>query len=254
MEWPFDETGEFRAQHLDYKDFTGTTVRESRLNSVRFVGVEMIDADIDGYVENLVVHGVDVMPLVEAELDRQHPERLLMRSDDPADLRAAWALLVAAWDATIDRATALTPEQQHEQVGGEWSITQTLRHLVFVVDAWLSRAVLGRPMPYHPFGQLLEFMDGAAAMGIDTDASPSFDETVVVWHGRKQHVTDFLAAASADTLARTCEPNDGPLWPPIKEGTSALRCVRVVLNETWAHHRFAVRDLQTIESAASDPR
>jgi hypothetical protein len=254
MEWPFDETGEFRDQHVEYKDLTGMTVRESRLNSVRFVGVEMIDAEIDGYVEHLTVNGVEVMPLVEAELDRLHPERLLMRSDDPADLRAAWALLVAAWDATIERAAMLTPDQQQEQVDGEWSIIQTLRHLVFVVDAWLSRAVLGEPMPYHPVGLLLEFMDGAAEMGVDMDASPSFDETVVIWHGRKQQVTDFLAESTADDLARACEPNDGPLWPPIAPGTSALRCVRVVLNQTWAHHRFAVRDLQTVESAATERR
>jgi hypothetical protein len=68
MEWPFDETGEFRDQRFEYKDFTGTTIRESRVNAVRFVGVEMIDAEIDGYVEHLVINGVDVMPLVEAEL------------------------------------------------------------------------------------------------------------------------------------------------------------------------------------------
>jgi hypothetical protein len=254
MEWPFDETGEFRGQRFEFKDFTGTTIRESRLNSVRLIGVEMIDAEIDGYVEHLTVNGVDVMPLVEAELDRLHPERLLMRSDDPTDLRAAWAELVAAWQATIDRAATLTPEQQHEQVGGEWSITQTLRHLVFVVDAWLSRAVLGAPMPYHPAGQLLEFMDGAGDMGIDIDASPSFDDMVAVWHGRSRQVADFLADATAETLARVCEPNDGPLWPPIAQGTTARRCVGVVLNEVWAHHRFAIRDLQTVEGAASDRR
>jgi hypothetical protein len=254
MEWPFDETGEFRDQHFEYKDFTGTTIRESRVNEVRFIGVEMIDAEIDGYVEHLVVNGVDVMPLVEAELDRRHPERLLMRSADPTDLRGAWALLVAAWDATIQRAAALTPEQQHEQVGGEWSITETLRHLVFVVDAWLSRAVLGEPKPYHPVGQLIEFMTGADEMGIDTAAAPSFDEVVAVWHERAQHVTDYLGRATAQELTRVCEPYAGPLWPPIGEGTTAGRCVRVVLNETWAHHRFAVRDLQTLEAAASGPR
>jgi hypothetical protein len=254
MEWPFDESGEFRDRRFEFKDFTGTTIRESRLRSVRLVGVEMIDAEIDGYVEHLTVNGVDVMPLVEAELDRLHPERLLMRSDDPADLRAAWALLVAAWQATIDRATTLTPEQQRVQVGGEWSFIQTLRHLVFVVDAWLSRAVLGAPMPYHPAGQLPEFMDSAAEMGIDIDASPSFDDTVGVWYGRSQQVTDFLAGATAETLARLCEPNEGPLWPPIEQGTTALRCLRVVIDETWAHHRFAIRDLQTVEGAASDRR
>ena len=254
MEWPFDEAGEFREQRLEYKDFTGTTIRESRLNEVRLVGVEMIGAEIDGYVEHLTVNGVDVMPLVEAELDRLHPERLLMRSDDPADLRAAWALLVAAWATTIDQAALLTPEQQRQQVDGEWSITQTLRHLVFVVDAWFTRAVLGEPKPYHPAGQRPEFMTGAEEMGIDESADPTFDETVTLWHGRAQQVTDFLAGATADALTRMCEPNDGPMWPPIRPDTAVRRCLRVVLDETWAHHRFAVRDLETLQTADLDPR
>ena len=254
MEWPFDETGEFRARRLEYKDFTGTTIRECRLNEVRLVGVEMVGAEIDGYVDRLTVNGVDVMPLVAAELDRLHPERLLMRSDDPADLRAAWALLVAAWDTTIDRAAALTAQQQHAQVDGEWSITQTLRHLVFVVDSWLSRAVLGEPMPYHPAGQVAEFMAGADEMGIDLEASLPFGDAVPLWHDRAQRVTDYLSAATPSTLASGCQPNAGPLWPPIVEGTTAADCLSVVFNEAWAHHRFAVRDLQTVERAASDPR
>lgn len=53
---------------------------------------------------------------------------------------------------------------------------------------------------------------------------------------------------------RVCEPYTGPLWPPICEGTTAMRCLRVVIDETWAHHRFAVRDLQTVEGAATDRR
>jgi hypothetical protein len=51
------------------------------------VGVVMQDAEIDGLVTNLVVNGVQVMPYVEAELDRRHPVRLLIRSDQPDDLR-----------------------------------------------------------------------------------------------------------------------------------------------------------------------
>ena len=58
----------------------------------------------------------------------------------------------------------------------------------------------------------------------------------------------------ADALVATCEPNDGPLWPPITEGTQALRCLRVVFDETWAHHQFALRDLVTLTTGANEPR
>ena len=47
----------------------------------------MRDAVTDGLVSNLVVNGVEVTSYVEAELDRRHPVRLLIRSTDPADLR-----------------------------------------------------------------------------------------------------------------------------------------------------------------------
>ena len=34
-------------------------------------GVELVDVDIDGPVENLTINGIDVAPLIEAELDRR---------------------------------------------------------------------------------------------------------------------------------------------------------------------------------------
>ena len=39
----------------------------------------MQDAVIDGLVTNLVVNGVEVTSYVEAELDRRHSVRLLLR-------------------------------------------------------------------------------------------------------------------------------------------------------------------------------
>ena len=98
-------------------------------------------------------------------------------------------------------------------------------------------------MPYHPAGLLPEFMGGLVEMAIDADAAPTFDEVVAIWRDRASAVSAFLAAATPDDLARVCEPNDGPLWPPIAPDTAVVRCLRVVLNETWAHHQFAVRDL-----------
>jgi len=256
MEWPFDESGTYLDARIEFADFTGTTIRESRLNGVRFVGVEMVDAEIDGYIETLVVNGINVIPLVEAELDRLHPVRFLMRSNDPADLREAWLQLGSAWQSTIGRARSLPEAQQHEQVRGEWSITQTLRHLVFAVDSWFSRGLIGESMPYHPAGQPPAFMDGIVEMGIDIAASPTFAEVIDIWQGRATAVARYLDKATADDLVRICEPNEGPLWPPIAPGTTAVRCLRVVLNETWAHHQFAVRDLAIIESSAppTNPR
>src|SRR5512132_1964690 len=80
-------------RRFDDEDLTGAEFRECDLSRARLVGVVMQDAEIDGLVTNLVVNGVEVMPYVEAELDRRHPVRLLIRSDEPSDLREAWRRL-----------------------------------------------------------------------------------------------------------------------------------------------------------------
>src|ERR687885_3061388 len=100
------------------EDLTGAEFRECDLSRVRMVGVVMQDAEIDGLVTNLVVNGVEVMPYVEAELDRRHPVRLLIRSDEPADLREGWRQLRADWVATVERMRA-TPGVEHRSVNGE---------------------------------------------------------------------------------------------------------------------------------------
>jgi hypothetical protein len=80
-------------RRFDDEDLTGAQFRECDLSRARLVGVVMQDVKIDGSVTNLVVNGVEVMSYVEAELDRRHPVRLLMRSDEPAELREAWRQL-----------------------------------------------------------------------------------------------------------------------------------------------------------------
>src|SRR5262245_13172714 len=82
------------------EDLTGAEFRECDLSRARMVGVVMQDAEIDGLVTNLVVNGVEVMSYVEAELDRRHPVRLLIRSDQLDDLREAWRQLRGDWATT----------------------------------------------------------------------------------------------------------------------------------------------------------
>lgn len=115
-------------RRFDDEDLAGAEFRGCDLSRVRFVGVVMEDAEIDGLVTNLVVNGVEVMAYVEAELDRRYPVRLLIRSDDPADLREGW-------------------RQLRDDLGHD-------RRLVFVHDSWFRRCVLGLSDPFcgHGFG------------------------------------------------------------------------------------------------------
>jgi uncharacterized protein YjbI with pentapeptide repeats len=97
---------DFHAVHLDDARF-----RSVDFNRVTMRGVDLIDVDISGEVENLVINGVDVAPLIEAELDRRHPERVKMRPTDPDGFREAWHILERLWSGTIDRARRYTPDQ-----------------------------------------------------------------------------------------------------------------------------------------------
>ncbi len=126
-------------------DLSRTRVRAAYLDGVRMTGVEVPDLEIYGELGRLVVNGVDVVPLVEAELDRRMPERALMRPTDAEGFRTAFATLDRLWAGTVERARALPPEALHEPVDEEWSFIETLRHLGFAHACWVGGVVLGRP-------------------------------------------------------------------------------------------------------------
>lgn len=64
--------------------------------------------------ENLRVNGVDVVPLVEAELNRRYPDRVKMRPTDADGFREAWDILERLWEQTVQRARGMAPELLHE--------------------------------------------------------------------------------------------------------------------------------------------
>src|SRR5215211_8843777 len=88
-------------------DLRDAWFRAVDLRGVRMRGVALVDADLDGEMNGLRIWGVEVAPLLEAELDRRHPERAVLRATEPADLRAGWAGLEAMWAATGERVAAM---------------------------------------------------------------------------------------------------------------------------------------------------
>src|ERR1044072_1250049 len=100
-------------RRFDEEDLTGAEFRECDWSGARLVGVVRQDAVIDGLVTHLVVNGVEVMPYVEAELDRRHPVRLLIRSDQPDDLREAWRQLRDDWATPIERVRSMPADSEH---------------------------------------------------------------------------------------------------------------------------------------------
>ncbi len=241
-------------RRFDDEDLTDAVFRECDLSRARLVGVVMQDAEIDGLVSNLVVNGVEVMSYVEAELDRRHPVRLLIRSDEPADLREAWRQLRRAWAETTERSRSMPEGSEHVGVDGEWSMVQTLRHLVFVHDSWFRRCVLGLTEPFTAMGLAAPFVPDQDELGLDPSAGPGLDEVLAVRDRQASEIEAWLAEVTSEQLARTAPVPDDDRWPPYATGRLVRQCFRTVLDEEWAHHGFCVRDLDTLSRRAVSRR
>ena len=243
-----------RSDDLRGAEFVGADLRGARfvgadLSGVVMRGVDVARADIDApWLSDgesfLRVNDVDVIPLVEAELNRRFPGRADRRAADPDGLRAAWAALERTWAATLERVAAMPAGTVDVSVGGEWSFAQTLRHLVLATDMWLGRAILEIEQPFHPIGQTDSGFDtDGGDMSIFTTATPSYAEVLEVRAGRVGMVRDFIATVTPEALAET---RRNPHAPEHQE--TVLSCLHVILEEEWEHHRFAVRDLEAIEA------
>jgi DinB family protein/pentapeptide repeat protein len=243
-----------RSEDLQGAEFVGADLRgarfvESDLSGVVMRGVQVEGADVDAPwlsegESSLRVNGVDVIPFVEAELNRRFPGRAGRQAADPDGLRAAWAALERAWSATLERAAAMPAGTVDVSVGGEWSFAQTLRHLVLATDMWLGRAILDIEQPFHPIGLTdAGTKEDGFDMSIFATVTPSYAEVLEVRAGRIAMVRDFLATLTPDVLAA---PRKNPHDPAYQETTRS--CLHVILHEEWEHHRFAVRDLDAIEA------
>jgi uncharacterized damage-inducible protein DinB len=197
---------------------------------------------IDGDIEDLVINGVDVAPLVNAELDRRYPDRPKMRPTDVAGFREAWDVVERIWEGTVAKARALPPEQLHVRIDGEWSFIETLRHLLFATDSWVGRVILGNPSPWHALDLPFDQMDETPGVPWDRGVRPSLEEVLALRKDRMAMVRRVLDELTDEKLNGETEPVVGPGWPdsisyPVRE------CLLIVLNEEWQHRLYAERDL-----------
>ncbi|WP_134766498.1 DinB family protein [Nocardioides sp. 1609] len=236
----YSGTKEFEGATFVQASLKGATLRFSDVSGVTMRSVDVDGLDIDShdlFFGRLVVNGVDVVPLVDTELNRQFPGRELQKAQTPEGLREGWVAVQSAWQDTV---ADTPPGLVDAHVEDEWSLAQTLRHLVLATDAWLRGGILQVEQPFHEIGQVFT---GAADMGFDTSIfrtdPPTFDEVLAVRAERQQLVTDFLATATPELLAEErANPWGGDDWRP-----SVGDCLRVILEEEWAHLRYVRRDL-----------
>jgi hypothetical protein len=230
--------------------FHDVTLRNARFDWVDMRGVQingawLKDVTIDADLDNVMINGVDVLPLIEAELDRRYPGREKMRPEDPQGYREAWDLLEDLWAQTVERARTFTEEQLHESVNGEWSFIETQRHLVFATDAWIRRALLGDPVPWSPLDLPHDEMDDQPSVPRDREVRPSLDEVLALRKDRQATMREVLDKLTDDQLAAMTEPVLEPGYPE-SESFAVTRCLRAILNEEFEHRRFAERDLDLL--------
>lgn len=173
--------------------------------------------------------------------------RLLTRSVEPSDLREAWRQNRSDWATTTERVRSMPEGSEHRGVDGEWSMVETLRHLVFVHDSWFRRCVLGLTEPFTPMGLGTPFVPDQDGQGLDRRSTPSLDEVLEVRDQQVSELAAWLAKVTPEQLASTAPVPSDDRWPPYAGGRTVRQCLGTVLDEEWAHHGFCLRDLDKLE-------
>src|ERR1700677_147997 len=169
-----------------------------------------------------------------------------MRPADADGFREAWGIIERLWEQTVTRARILPAPELHQRVDGEWSFIETLRHLVFITDAWVLRAILLDPSPWDPLDLPHDERPDEQDVPRDRDARPSLEEMLDLRADRMATVRQVIAGLDDDELTELTEPAG-----PGQMSMSVRGCLQIVLNEEWAHRLYAERDLNAIQAHRS---
>ncbi|MEN8674870.1 DinB family protein [Nocardioides sp.] len=232
-------------------DYRGATFTECDLRGLRVRGSQLDDVDLwafGGELGSVHIEGVDVTSYVMAELDRHFPERVALRSLVTAeDHRRAWEDVRAGWSETLGRCEALPEARLHEQVNGEWSVAQTLRHLVFAVDLWLGGMVHEEAAPFHPLGLPPgDPTEEQAELDLTPDVAAPWAEVVELHRDRCRQVSETLTTLTDDTLV--VERTRAPIraWGEMTQSVGT--CLWIIQKEHAEHRRYVERDLTALAS------
>ena len=223
----------------------GSMFRDANLSNSHFFHTLWKDVSIDGVIQRLVVNGVDVTDYVNAH-DLWYPLRTQLEPATAEELRSVWSTLQSQWSDVLSRAAQLGPEVALQSVNGQWSLRDTLRHLLFAMDKWFFGPIFDpRLDPEH--GEQTFTSIGLPNTesqhldwpGLDNHADPSFAEVLRVRSERYELFTRFITTLDFDDLPETVTVGENGLVP-------SVMCFHVVLEEEFEHLRYALRDLDLI--------
>jgi hypothetical protein len=245
----YESTRAFRGARFTNADLTGITIRDCDVSGLKIADCLAHGVYLSGQLERVVVNDVDVTDYVQAELDRRFPERATLRTlRTPDDYRTLWRTVEGLWSQTLERFAQLPQPARDERVDDEWSLVETLRHLVFATDAWVGSTLLDEQTPYHRLGLTHTFYprDDALALGIDLDARPSFEEVLPIRAERLATVRRIVDDLTDVELARTSRRPPAPGYPD--EERTVAHCLTVVMEEEIEHRRYMERDLAVLRA------
>ena len=147
------------------------------------------------------------------------------------------------------RARQLDVARLDEQVGGEWSFIETLRHLVFVTDLWVGEVIEEEPAPHHPWGCRRTSSRLLLSRRWASRSTPA----------RRSTRCAPCATTRSCSGRSACWPGSRPTaWPaPARPATASSRWSArssASSSRSRAHHQYATRDLAVLEHAPrADP-
>jgi hypothetical protein len=230
----FENTDELKGAEFVNVDLSGAYFHNVNLQGAKVMEAMLVNDRFSGLIHGLVVNDIEIAPLIDAEMTRRYPERARLTPNDADGVRDAWSVIESLWAATKQRASALPESTLRERVDGEWSFLETLRHLIFVTDLWISGTVLGRTNQFHAFGMPPSFITDPEPYGIDLSADPGFAQVTVAREERMDVVRALVRDVTDDELQRKCGDQ------------TVLSCLRTLFDQEWYHNWFAHRDLDVL--------
>ncbi len=219
-------------------DLTNASVCDVNLSGARLERVLLVDVDIDGLIDRLVINGIDVTSYVN-EHDHWYPLRGILRPTDVAGLHAALDALDNAWAGAVEHARSLTEAQLLQSVRSEWSFVETQRHLVFCVDKWFTGPLVGATA-FNAVGLANTGSLDFGCIGLDSDMRLTLDAVLSVRAEQAAQLRVYADGLSVEDLAREVEVLENGTVPLIE-------CFYTVFEESFEHLRYALRDLAQLK-------
>ena len=232
----------FERQDLSGAVFWGVKMAEARFRDTDFDKTSFFhtywrNVEIDGEIHGLVVNGVDVTEFVNGN-DRWYPLRYQLSPSDAAGIRASWSELHDEWSRLLALVAQATPSVAEKSVNGEWSLLDTLRHLLFVMDKWFTLPILGG-RNFDPWGLPNTESQGTEWPGLGRMANPDFETVVRAREEQRNRFAAYIQTLDVDTLPTSVDVLENGAVP-------ALMCFHVVLEEEFEHLRYMIRDLERL--------